>query len=246
MKLTGLLSDSCPNGISCPRVHDTDGDEVLVQGTTVTDAGVLAELPGELPDHESVVAVPRSLLYPEPMDVEEMVDWIFSRHTHDLLRIENHRWYSVESDGDDVERYHRGEPADAAAKAPWLRTLDEHTARGRLWRRVHVLPVGEALTRYEEYEFGSGFVDNAAHGEVIRILEAPIGQLDGVPDFFVIDGVHVVRSLYDEAGRHLGGQVIDGVDAAVYRALAAGVWSSAEPFTDWWPRHPQYHRAAAA
>ena len=243
MRVTGMLANDCPNGVSCPRVHDTDGDEVLVQGRTITDPGLLAELPGLVAADESVVAIPRTLIYPTRlMDVDELGEWIFARHTHDLLRIENRRWYAVESDGDDVQRYHRGEPLTSPAKAGWLATLDDHTARGRHWRRIHVLPAGDQLTRYEQYEFGGGFVDNVAHGEQVRILEAPTGQLDGVPDFFVIDGLYVVRSLYDEVGRHLGGQEVTGPDAAVYRALAAGVWASGEAFTTWWGRHPEYHR----
>lgn len=43
MQITGRLHDSCPNGRSCPRIRDTDGKDVIVQGVTVTDPDVLAK-----------------------------------------------------------------------------------------------------------------------------------------------------------------------------------------------------------
>lgn len=46
---------------TCPAVHDTDDPEFLaIQGTTLTDADALRDV-GELPGHEAVVLLPRSL-----------------------------------------------------------------------------------------------------------------------------------------------------------------------------------------
>lgn len=59
MKLT-LLHDSCPNGRSCPRIYATDRGTLIVQGSLVLDAEVLAEL--ELMEHETAVEIPRWLL----------------------------------------------------------------------------------------------------------------------------------------------------------------------------------------
>jgi hypothetical protein len=50
----------CSDG-TCPAIYDTDDPElVAVQGSTLTDAQALSDL-GELPGHESVVLLPRSL-----------------------------------------------------------------------------------------------------------------------------------------------------------------------------------------
>jgi hypothetical protein len=59
MHLTRLRGD-CPDGRTCPTVYLTDRDSVVVVGNRITDPDVLAAL--GLPDHETVVEVPRSLL----------------------------------------------------------------------------------------------------------------------------------------------------------------------------------------
>lgn len=61
IKFLGTTSDSG----SCPTAFETD-TEYLIQGTTVTDPAVLAEIaarPGGngVPSYESVVAVPKAL-----------------------------------------------------------------------------------------------------------------------------------------------------------------------------------------
>lgn len=60
MTLTHRAGD-CKEG-PCPHVYDYDPEpeKVAVQGTKLTDPDVLAEI--TVPDHESVVLVPRELL----------------------------------------------------------------------------------------------------------------------------------------------------------------------------------------
>jgi len=51
---------TCSDG-TCPTIFDTDDPEIVgVQGTVLTDAQALAAV-GEIPEHESVVLLPRSL-----------------------------------------------------------------------------------------------------------------------------------------------------------------------------------------
>jgi hypothetical protein len=59
MHITGTHR-GCADG-TCPAVHDTDYPGILaIQGTTLTDADALADV-GEVPGHETVVLLPRSL-----------------------------------------------------------------------------------------------------------------------------------------------------------------------------------------
>lgn len=220
---------------------------MVVAGTTVTDPVVLAEL--GLPDHESAVEVPRSVIYEKRvLDVDEMAEWLGGHHTRDLFRLETRHTYTVESDGDDYRRYLNGEAEpDAAAKQPWLDTLAADTAAGRVWRKVHL--VRGRITDYERYEFEWGFAYNVVCGEQVRVLEIDgprASRLVDLGDFFVLDGEHVLRNLYDDAGRFLGSQVVYGGEASALRAIIDWVWDAAEPFTSWWERHPQYHRTTGA
>lgn len=59
MRITGKHGD-CSDG-TCPAIYDTDDPEMVgVQGTVLTDVQALSDI-GEIPGHESVVLLPRSL-----------------------------------------------------------------------------------------------------------------------------------------------------------------------------------------
>ncbi|MGH3180514.1 MAG: hypothetical protein ACRDOE_01180 [Streptosporangiaceae bacterium] len=60
MRLT-RKTGGCDDG-TCPAIWDTDDPElVAVQGSTLTDTEARADL-GQIPAHEQVVVLPRSLL----------------------------------------------------------------------------------------------------------------------------------------------------------------------------------------
>jgi hypothetical protein len=241
VKIMGRLGDACPNGHDCHRIHDTDGDQVIVQGDKLTDPAVLAEL--RMPEHETAVLLDRTVIHPAPMSLEQLAAWIDVRHTRHLLRIENLRAYAAASDGGDFPRYLDGQDAPLEG-AGWRDHLRSTTAAGRRWSKVHILGP-DGLSDYERYEFEWGFCNNVRAGEEIRILpDRP--DLHEVPDFWVIDHEHVARMAYDSAGRFLGAEAVTGPTAAVYRALAVTVWSAAVPFTAWWDAHPEFHRRVTA
>lgn len=60
MRLTMLRGDDCPDGRTCPAVHQTESGSLVIIGRVVTDEGWLSQLaigPGEL-----AVEVPAELL----------------------------------------------------------------------------------------------------------------------------------------------------------------------------------------
>ncbi len=149
----------------------------------------------------------------------------------------------MDSDGDDYHRYLRGERAPSAeAKQPWLERLRADVAAGKRWRRVHAFIT--PLTDYLCYECEWVYTDNVAAGEGVRVIDTPSSALLAVGDFFVLDGEHVIRSHYDAEDRFVGAEVVsDPVARAPYLVISDLIWQSAEPFTRWWKRHPEYHRA---
>jgi hypothetical protein len=59
LRFLGSTSD----GGSCPNLYETDRGTLVVQGEKVTDPDALAALRARgLPDHETVVEIPRELL----------------------------------------------------------------------------------------------------------------------------------------------------------------------------------------
>ena len=60
MELIKLRGDECPDGRTCPAVHQTDRGSLMIIGSVVTDPEALAQLaigPGE-----TAIEVPLSLL----------------------------------------------------------------------------------------------------------------------------------------------------------------------------------------
>lgn len=245
--ITTIRREHCGNGINCPALHRRENGRMIVSGPTVTDPEVLRQL--ALPDHESAVEVTPELFSGAGvtlLDLDGLAEFIGERHSHDLFRLETLSLYDVTSDGDDYRRYLRGEAEpNAAAKQPWLDRLQADTAAGRRWRRVHALTV--PLSDYLRYECEWAYTYNVAAGEDVRIIDAATDGLLGVGDFFVLDGEHVIRSHYDQAGQFLGAEVVSEASTkAPYLALRDLVWRTAEPFTDWWQWHPEHHRSQAA
>lgn len=131
---------------------------------------------------------------------------------------------------------------NAEAKQPWLDHLRADTAAGRRWRRVHALIT--PLTDYLRYECEWAYTFNVEAGEDVRVIDDASAALFAVGDFFVLDGEHVIRSHYNPAGEFVGAEVVHEASAkAPYITISNLIWRTAEPFTDWWERHPEHHRS---
>lgn len=184
------------------------------------------------------------------LDLPGLAAWITEHHRKDLLRVETLDRYRSTSDGDELDRYVRGEPEpDRAAKAAWLDRIRLDTAEGRAWRRLRI--VRPPLTDYVRYSCDWGYTDNGAAGEQVRVLDlsvAPSGVdvLARIGDFYLLEGEHVAAMTYDGAGTFSHADVLDAPVTTVHQAAAAAGWQLAEPFTDWWSRHPEHHRSTTA
>jgi len=242
--MIAVLRDGlCPNTLDCPEIRGPlDDGRVIVRGDK-PDAAVLAEL--NLPDHESAVIVPPSLVrgagVRDVLTLEQLGEFVAQHHTRDLFRLETLSFYNAVSDADDLSRYLRGEPTPSAeAKRPWLDRIRADVASGRAWRRIHA--VTQPLSDYIRYECEWGYVPNSAAGEQVCIAELT-PALAHVGDFFVLDESHVVRSRYDETGRFVDAEVIgDSASAAPFLAISELLWNQATDFSTWWEAHPRYHR----
>ena len=183
------------------------------------------------------------------LDLAALAAFITEHHCRDLIRVETRDRYVSASDGSELERFLRGEPApDRVAKASWLNRIRVDTDAGRVWRRLRV--VDPPLTDYVRYSCEWGYTDNTAAGEEVRVLDlsdAPVGAraLVGVGDFYLLDDTRVVAMRYDQAGVFTGAEPVGDPYAEIYRAAVRAAWPNAEPFDRWWARHPEHHRSAA-
>jgi hypothetical protein len=165
------------------------------------------------------------------------------------FRLETLDTYTSASDGGDVARYLAGEPApDLERKERWLSVLRAERAQGRTRQRVHVLT--SPISPYLRYECEWGYAPNVGAGEDVRILdlaERPRPPaLDVDHDFWLVNDQDVIRMHYDADGRFTSAEVVDFAELSRYLAARDAALAAAEPFADWWERHPEYHQANQA
>jgi hypothetical protein len=165
---------------------------------------------------------------------------------HELFRMETLPAYAVSSEGDDYHRWLAGETEPTwERKNRWLATLRAERAAGKISHRVRVLSA--QLTEYEKYSCEWGYALNSAAGEDIRVLHRGEHSIpDGVitdRDFWIVDDHEVVAMHYDEDGHFEGAEVLpeDALDG--HRDTRDRTWAAAEPFGEWWARHPELHRS---
>ena len=179
------------------------------------------------------------------LDLTEIDAYFGAYFTRTAFRIEALDVYTVDSEGDDVARYLGGEQEPTAdARLPWLKELRDDTAAGKQWSRVHVLST--PLNDYLRYECEWGYVGNVAAGEQVGIIDLSEQALPAeviLGEFWLLDDEYLLLMQYDEAGHLLGGEPLPAQQLPRYRAAMKAAIAAAVPFTEWWARHPEEHRA---
>jgi hypothetical protein len=179
------------------------------------------------------------------LDVAELGQHL-GRFHHDLFRMETLPAYAVGSDGDDYQRWLSGETEPTwERKNRWLATLRAERAAGKISRRVRVLSA--QLTEYEKYSCEWGYALNAAAGEDIRVLHrgehAVPDDVLADRDFWIVDDREVVAMHYDAEGRFESAEILPEDALDQHRDTRDRTWQAAEPFVEWWVRHPELHRS---
>lgn len=243
----------CPDRLTCAGLHTLPSRErrrftIGTHVTPQTDPEAWAEHGHRVGDDEAMVDtpdyVPSMLL--DVAGLGALVDAHYRAPGDTLFRMETLPEYSVDSDGEDWRRWLAGATEPTwERKQPGLDLLAREKANGQQQRRVRRF--GHDLTMYERYACEFGYAYNAEH-EDIRVLRD--GEHD-VPellehDYWTINSQIVVPMLYDGHGRYVGAGVLppDRVEEYLHDQQLA--WERAEPFRQWWERHAELHRGAAA
>lgn len=180
----------------------------------------------------------------------ELGGYLDAHATRTLFRLETLASYEVPSEGSDFARYLAGEAAPTPERRQrWLSRLADEVARGLHRRRVHAVHL--PLSDYLRFECEWSYARNPY--EDIRILElndrADLQQLIEAAggDFFLADDAQLIRLHYIAENRPVGAEADSSPEqVAVYRDIAARLWSAAAPFARWWSAHPQFHRSHRA
>lgn len=180
------------------------------------------------------------------MTLEQLTELINTTE-HDLIRIETLRSYDTAITTSDFRRWLQGETEpNWEARQPWLDSLHRWADEGRPRRRVRV--IHDPPSDYELYACQWGYVNNVAHGELVRILDLagwhlPKQLLYAPGDWTLIDGRTLIKMHYNTEGQFIGAQLLDDEHLTRHQQAANAAWNNAEPFTSWWDHHPQHHRS---
>jgi len=184
------------------------------------------------------------------MDAEALgrfIDERYHRPGDCLFRMEVLPEYDVSSDEEDFRRWLDGATKPTwSRKQPWLDTLRRERDNGQISRRIRILSA--QVTDYERYACDFGYRYNGAYEE-IRVLhrgehEIPPGLIER--DFWIINDSVVVTMNYDDRGGFQGAKVADSAELPGHLRTRDTAWAVAEPFAQWWGRHPELHRKTAA
>jgi len=163
---------------------------------------------------------------------------------HTAFRLELLPAYAVDSDGDDYRRWLAGEAEPTwERKSAWLKVLRDERATGLQSSRVKVMSA--VPTDYERYAAEWGYALNSEAGEDIRIWDLaeralPAGII--THDFWLVGDDQVLVMHYDPRGLFEGASIPPAADVPRYLRTRHALWSIAEPFPQWWARHPELRR----
>ena len=160
-----------------------------------------------------------------------------------IFRLEAQPSYNVTAADRDVARYLAGEGPDMERKQKWIDVLRARVARGVQLRHVRVLRLPPS--DYDRMVCEWSYPHYIEAGQGIRIQETD-NHLALRADFYVLDSSVVVGLVYGNDGGFVGAVRRDAKTNGNDRAYADELWSQAEPFTQWWTAHPEYHRQATA
>jgi hypothetical protein len=159
---------------------------------------------------------------------------------HDLFRLETLDFYEPDREG--YERWLAGDGLDEDSLAPWWDRLRAEKDRGlhRRWVRALRRP----LSRYLAYECEL-YARNVQAGADIRILDLTGSASYIDRDYWMVDGNEFLAMYYGHGGAFEGARRVTSLAYAEHLgALSERLWSQAEPFKSWWPRHRSDRKAA--
>ena len=178
------------------------------------------------------------------LDEAQLGEYIEQHFKSKLFRLETLARYHTSSEDADFRRYLSGQPGPTST---WPEVIRSEVAQGLHTYRVHV--VRSPLSDYLRYEFEWAYTANAAAGEEIYIIDTTERAKPEIlpdQDFWLIGDEHLVLMHYDSNGTFRGASI--GAPDLIPRYVAArdAALSAGEAFTDYWRRHPRYHRDRSA
>jgi len=186
------------------------------------------------------------------LDGDGLSDFIeahFTARGDRLFRMERLPLYAVDHQSAELTAWREGRSFDLSWKQSWLNVLAGWLEQGMRTSRVRVLSAQLSDDEARACHWGYPLTGQYEDIRVLHRGEHPVPEiLDH--DYWVITPanapVQVVRMHYDAGGQFVGASVVDAAEHGPYLTEQAMSWAVGEPFADWWGRHGELHRRAAA
>lgn len=164
---------------------------------------------------------------------------LFDTFEQEAFRLETLDDYSKSGNVNAYRAFLAGERQPADYNDGWVTELRSHTSKGKRIYRVHI--VSRPLTPYLRFELGWGYQKNATGGEEFFVLDITgrPNPLEGVPDFWLMDGLTPGVLNYSEDGAFLGADILTSERAEEFRAYRDSAMARAQPFSEWWAEHAE-------
>jgi len=155
----------------------------------------------------------------------------FDAYERDAFRLETLPAYAMDEEEAEYARWKATGELPVTDDDPWLTRLRHFRATGRAIGRVHIIT--RPLSDYLRFQFAF-YPHSVAAGENVQILDATTHPGHRLPeqDFWLFDESMVVRMDYDQHGRQLGRELLEGIDPAPYVERKRRALELAVPFTE--------------
>ncbi len=158
---------------------------------------------------------------------------------HTSYRLETLDYYDDPGERETFRGFREGMPVPR--NQWWFDFISQALRDGKIMSRVHV--VSEPLSEYMEFEIAAYQANGYAAGEDVRILPRhQAGEIDEVPDYWLMDSCLVVLMSYDSGGVLTRAEAVTDPrtvadccrwrDIAMHRAIPLGDYMRRSPADD--------------
>lgn len=125
-------------------------------------------------------------------------------------RLETLPQYLVPQEAEEFAAFREGRPLPPYTASPYTERVSRQRAEGKYHGRVHI--VTQPLSDYLRFEFTRYYAVHVRAGDDIRILDVTNrpNPLAGIQDFWMFDRTEVVLMNYEDDGRQINREVLDG------------------------------------
>ncbi|MFF4409086.1 DUF6879 family protein [Streptomyces sp. NPDC001404] len=151
---------------------------------------------------------------------------------HTAWRLETRRAYASDIEGEEFQRFLRGEDPAEDPDRPWCRNVREQVAQGKRIERVRF--VDDPTTVGQRYLLASAWT-NIEAGEDIRGLCRSRATALGLPmvDFWLFDSRFALKLHFDDQDEYLGAELIeDPATILGYCQVRDAAWHYAMRYED--------------